>query len=147
MDKVDIVCADCGSNSTSSSSVTAYWDAREQRYDYDHYDDRVYCSHCGDDGRNVNVPYYPDRWALRIEDFERGDMVKFQPDMREYDELIHPDEMPDITPDTLGVVVEWDDDVVRGRAYGDMRDTVAVRLMTGELLEVWPRDLIKLEDK
>jgi len=147
MDKVDIVCADCGSNSTSFSSVTAYWDVREQRYDYDHYDDLAYCSHCGDDGRNVNVPYYPHRWALRSEDFERGNMVKFQPDMRKYDELIHPDDMPDITPDTLGVVVEWDDDVVRGRAYGDIRDTVAVRLMTGELLEVWPRDLIKLEDK
>lgn len=146
MADIDIVCDDCGSNNLSCDRVTGYWNVPKQEWEYDHYDSEMYCSHCGDNGRSDEIEYFPERWKREPDDFEIGDTVKFEKDIRAYSELTGSKSINDITEHTLALVVEdKEDGTFRSKSWNDPRNTVLVRLFTGELLEVWPRDIYKFE--
>ena len=140
-------CDNCGSVDVSDNRITAYWDPRNQKWHYDHYDSVMYCSHCSDDGGVDEIPYDPYRFKLTEADFDVGDVVRFEEDIKLYDELVGNNHIPDKPELALAVVVEESDTNKKAKTYGDARDTVLVRLMTGDLVEVWPRDLVKVEEK
>ena len=141
--KIMVVCDDCGYSGVSADSVSGYWNVSQQEWNYDHYDDRVYCAACGDGGSDRSVTYDPDRFELDPRDYDEGDVVKFQPDLLPYNCLYGNEKLPDDLTLVLAVVV--DDEKSRSKSYDDMRETIVVRLMTGEAIEVWPRDIFKVE--
>lgn len=138
-------CDSCGSTEVSNNNVSAYWDASRQEWSYDHWDLLMYCSHCSDDGGVDEIPYDPYRFKLTEADFDEGDMVRFEEDIKLYNELVGNNHIPDKPELVLAVVVEESETNKKANTYNDLRDTVLVRLMTGELVEVWPRDLVKVE--
>ena len=147
MTKIAIVCSECGSADVSTQQVTGYWNPHKQDWDYEHYERDMYCCHCGDNGGCEEIPFDPDRFKACDADFDVGDMVRFEADMLVYSDLVGSNHIPDKPELALAVVVEENETNKRAKSYGDLRDTVLVRLMTGELVEVWPRDIYKVEEK
>lgn len=143
MSKIMVICADCGSDNVSTSNVSGYWNVEKQDWDYEHYDSAMYCSDCGDDGGSEEIPYDPDRFRRDSSSFEIGDTVKFEKDMRIYEHLTGYDKVPDDLEHVLAVVVDDPGKGWRSNSWGNERDTIPVRLFTGELIEVWPRDVYK----
>jgi len=144
MTKIAMVCLDCGSDNISTSNVSAYWNVARQDWDYEHYDSGMYCSECGDDGGDREIEYFSERFGRSCSDFEAGDVVKFEKDMLIYSQLTGHDKIPeDREHNTLAVVIDETEEDQRAKTYGNIRDTVLVRLFTGELIEVWPRDIYK----
>lgn len=141
------VCDSCGSVDVSDNRVTGYWDATTQKWTYEHYDSTIHCYNCSDEGGFWQLPYDPYRFKLTEADFDVGDVVRFEEDVKVYDDLVGNNHIPDKPELALAVVVEESDTNKKAKTYNDFRDTVLVRLMTGELVEVWPRDLVKVEEK
>lgn len=139
------VCDSCGSTDVSDNRICAYWNPSDQKWVYDHYDSGMYCSPCGDDGGVDEIPYNPYRFKVSYSDFDEGDMVRFEEDVKPYSELAGNEHIPDKPELALAVVVEESETNKKARTYNDIRDTILVRLMTGELVEVWPRDVVKVE--
>ena len=139
--KVAKVCDNCGSGNMHFEA-TAWWNIAKQEFEYDLNYDRDYCFACQDQVSTSDVPWSHDRWNNGV---DKGDLVNFHPDRVDYsrlDALAQPASSFDWdTLDTaLGLVVEVRPDPKR--KYAEVRDTVLVRLFTGEDIEVWPRDLI-----
>lgn len=147
MTKIAIVCRDCGSPDVSAENVTGYWSVTKQDWGYEHYDGGVYCRCCGDNGADLEIEYDPERYNRQETDFEVGDLVKFHEGIPDYSELVGNDKLPGDVEHVLALVVEPPNKWGKPQYGGNNRDTVPVRLFTGELIEVWPRDIYKVEDK
>lgn len=132
--KVAKVCDGCGSDDVYFDA-SAYWNREKQEFEFELTHEREYCSVCHSETRTLDVPWTRERWANVV---VKGDLVNFHPDRSDYANFY--------TLTTPGSQFNWDlldtalGLVVDERPEG--RDTVLVRLFTGEDIEVWPRDLI-----
>lgn len=140
------ICDDCGSDDVCDTNASAYWDVTHQRWEYEHGNDGLYCHYCSDNGPTSKVVWDKSRFSRNPSDYEIGDTVKFEPSIKVYDFLTGNEHIPADHQHTLAIVVSSMDDGEadkRAKTYGDVRDTIIVRLITGEAIEVWPRDVYK----
>lgn len=139
--KITMVCSHCGGDDIRFDA-SGYWSIDKQEFMYELSYDYEYCGNCASECRSTDAVWEQDRWNNVV---AKGDLVNFHPDRMDYsdlDGLDNPGRAFDwASLDTaLGLVVS-DEGELKGK-YGERRETVIVRLFTGEDIEVWPRDLI-----